>query len=67
MIVRQTQVGEDERPQLIIESGTGLALPVEVLEAREERDVVLREVPQRPIPPRMFATDRFATIRDSAS
>ena len=66
VIVRQAQVSEDERPQLIIEPGTGLAFPIEVIEAGEQRDVVLREEPQRPVPTRMLVTDRFAAIRDSA-
>ena len=67
VIVRQAQVSEDERPQLIIEPGTGLAFPVEVLDPGEQSDIVLREIPQGPVPPRMFMTDRFAAVRDSAS
>src|SRR5699024_8450521 len=54
VIVRQAQVGEDERPQLVVESGPRGAVTVEIVEAGEEGDVVASEIAQWPVLLRML-------------
>src|SRR5699024_7830808 len=67
VIVRQAEVGEDERPQLVVEPGLREAVAVEIVEAGEHGDVVPSEIAQRPILLRMLVADGFAAVGDAAT
>ncbi|MGO1349402.1 MAG: hypothetical protein ACTMIL_11235 [Brevibacterium aurantiacum] len=47
-VVGETEIGEDQRPQLVVEARTGFAVAVEVIETGQQCDVLPREVAQRP-------------------
>lgn len=65
-VVGEAEVGEDERPQLVVEAGPGPAFALEIVDAGEEGDILLREVPQRPSRARMLVADRLAPVGDAA-
>src|SRR5699024_579859 len=67
VIVREAEVGEDERPQLVVEPGLSEAVAVEIVEAGEQGDVVPREIAQRPVLLRMLVADGFAAVGDAAT
>ena len=67
MIVRQAEVGEDERPQLVVEPGLSEAVAVEIVEAGEQGDVVPSEIAQRPVLFRVLVADGFAAVGDAAT
>src|SRR5699024_4278918 len=67
VIVRQAQVGEDERPQLVVEAGPRGAVTVEIVEAGEEGDVVASEIAQWPVLLRMLVADGLAAVGDAAT